>query len=307
MLRRSERRLIRPFPSVNEILKDVGLRVRPTDEFAVEEAHIEVDDATLGEIDVECRLQPLDIDALKRQYPDLAPSMVLGIVLTDHGLKRSWLVFKCPIDDVPELWRLPPDVRNQLSWTGPTQLSVFVMLGKAAGSVQRGKPYRLGHWVARKDFSIGVAARQPAFPIERWEPDVFQRRGLPRRTTYYVDVDEDALLNEGDELRSAIRVGLHASVFDSLRLLGRSPIAKGLQAWLAAEVVAEVLFRGLQSLNGSAPPDESLIASLVRKLESTQLPADALIEAARNGNYSTVRAAALAFMELTSYLVDATR
>jgi hypothetical protein len=153
-----------------------------------------------------------------------------------------------------------------------------------------------GHWVARKDFSIRAKAEPRAFPIERWTAEDFARQGLPRDSVYWIQFMADDLNGRFDDPGEAFRVCLRADVYDALVSAEETPQARALLAMIAAEILAEVLWRGLNNLDAGEEIERGglLHSALGRVGKATNATQETLRKLVVDGELSSLRSFAQA-------------
>jgi len=217
-------------------------------------------------------------------------SVALVIRFADVRLRRSELVFQHEVTNTPETWVVPPDVRNRFSWRFGVDVSVALVL-TSDRPVQAGQPFMRGHWVARKDFSIRAKAEPRAFPIERWTGEDFAAAKLPRDSVYWIQFMTDGLNSRFDDPGDAFRVCLRADVYDALVQAEHTPEARALASIITAEILAEVLWRGLRSLDASEEIEIGglLHSALVRVARATNATHETLQRLVVNGELSSLR------------------
>jgi hypothetical protein len=262
--RRTESRVVRPFQSVEAALSNVRLKLRADAQFD-DRTSFEVSELDSGDIRPEFELN-VRIDALEAVRPLTAADLALVIKLTDTRLWRSEPVFVSDIEDLPRTWTVPPAVKDRFSWKFGLIASVALVL-KANRSPEPGLPYLRGHWIDRKDFSVRPITERRAFPIERWTAEDFARRGLPRDTVYWIEFLADDLNDRFDDPSGALRVCLRADAYDTLLDTEETPAGRAVMKLIEAEILAEVLWRGLDALE---PGDDisrgSLLHTVVAKV-----------------------------------------
>jgi hypothetical protein len=295
---RTESRVVRPFQSVEATLREVRLKLGADAEFD-DRISFDASEVDFSDIQPEFALN-VQAAALEAVRPLRAEDLFLVIRLTDARLRRSELVFESDIETLPRTWTVPREIKDRFSWKFGLTASVALVL-KANQPPQPGLPYLRGHWVARKDFSVRSVAERRTFPIERWTAEEFARRGLPRDTVYWIEFLTDDLNVRFDDLAEAFRVCLRADVYDALVDTQETPPGLAVMKLIEAEILAEVLWRGLDALDAS---DEiargSLLHTVVAKVEkATGTNAQALREAViTRRELSTLRAFAQAAVDV---------
>lgn len=288
--RRTETRTVRPFPSVDACLAGVRLKLFPD---AVFDERTSFDTSEVGLRDV----NPEFLLAVEQSVLEASPlaaspdlSLALVIRLADVRLRRSELVLQRELPSLPATWAVPPDVRNRFSWGFGVDASVALVL-MADRPVQAGQPFMRGHWVARKDFSIRAKAEPRAFPIERWTAEDFASQGLPRDSVYWIQFMADDLNGRFDDPREAFRVCLRADVYDAFDYAEETPQARALFSMITAEILAEVLWRGLRNLDAGEEIERGglLHSAFARVAKATNATQETLRKFVVDGELSSLR------------------
>lgn len=243
--RRTESRVVRPFTSVEAALKEVRFRLRAYEEFD-DRTSFDASEVELRDIRPEFALH-VQAPELEAARPLVPADLSLVIRFSDPRLRRSELVFESGLDALPETWSVPPAVQDRFSWKFGLTASVALVL-RGNRSPQPGLPFMRGHWIARKDFSVRSTPERRTFPIERWTAEDFARRGLPRDAVYWIEFLTDDLNTRFDDPSDALRVCLRADVYDALVETEDSPSGRAVAKMIEAEILAEVLWRGLDNL-----------------------------------------------------------
>lgn len=263
--RRTESRVVRPFTSVDDALKEVRFRLRADEEFD-DRTSFDASEVELRDIRPEFALH-VPVATLQAAIPLNPAELSLVIRLSDPRLHRSELVFESGLDALPETWSVPQEVRDRFSWKFGLIASVALVL-RGNRSCQPGLPFMRGHWIARKDFSIRSVPERRTFPIERWTAEDFARRGLPRDSVYWIEFLTDDLNTAFDDPADALRVCLRADVYDALVETEDSPSGCAVAKMIEAEILTEVLWRGLDSLESDEGIERgSLLHSALTRVE----------------------------------------
>lgn len=288
--RRTETRTVRPFPSIDACLAGVRLKLSPDAGFD-ERTSFDASEAESRDVSPEFLLQ---VDRSALEGSPLAasrdPSLALVIRLADARLRRSELVFESGLQSLPEMWAVPPGVRNRFSWKFGVDLSVALVL-TSARSPEPGQPFMRGHWLARKDFSVRAKAEPRAFHIERWTAEDFARHGLPRDSVYWIEFITDDLNNRFDDPRDALRVYLRDDVYDALNDAQEANPGRALCSTIVAEILTEVLWRGLRNLEPAEEIERGglLHSALARVEKATNATLERLRKLVADGELSSLR------------------
>ena len=301
---RTESRIVRPFPSLDECLADVHLRLSPDRDF---DGLTSFDASELRDIRPEFRL---NIDGLALEVGGaVAPSdLALVIRLADLRLRRSELVFVSALDAIPESWAVPGSVRARFSWRTGVEATVALVLTEDRPP-RAGQPFLRGHWVARKDFAVRPKAAPRSFPVERWTAEDFVKRGLPKDAAYWIDFISDNLDQRFENPGDACRVCLRADVYDALAAAEDTDQGRGVMSLILTEILAETVFRGLRDVTPSADLERGgLLDSVLRKVtRATGTTLDVLHKYVEKGDVASIRAFAQAATDARRNIVRIAR
>lgn len=301
---RTESRIVRPFPSLDECLADVQFRPSPDRDF---DGSTSFDASQLNDIRPEFRLK-VDRSAIEVAGTVAPSDLSLVIRLADLGLHRSELIFHSAPDAAPEAWTVPPDVRRRFSWKTGVEATVALVL-REDRRPRSGQPFLKGHWVARKDFSVRPRSSPRRFPIERWTADDFVKRELPKDTAYWIDFISEDLDQRFDDPGDALRVCLRADVYDALAAAEDTDHERGVMSLILTEILAEIVFRGLRALEPSAHPERGglLDTAIERVTRATGASLEALRRHVEEGDVASIRAFAQAATEARRSIVKIAR
>lgn len=294
--RRTESRVVRPFQSVEAALADVRLKLRADAEFD-DRTSFDASEVELREIRPEFAFA-VQVSALDAARPLSAADLSLAIRFSDPRLRRSELIFESGVDALPDTWTVPAAVKDRFSWKFGLNASVALVL-RADRPPEPGLPFMRGHWIARKEFSVRSVAERRTFPIERWTAEDFARRGLPRDTVYWIEFMAEDLNARFDDPGEAFRVCLRADVYDALLDAEESPSGRAVMALIKAEILTEVLWRGLENLGQDQEIEKGglLHSALARVEKATNASQEALRRVTTDKELSTLRTFAQAAVD----------
>ncbi len=289
---RTESRLVRPFPSLDDSLKGVRFRLAPDSDF---DERTSFDASELGDVCPEFLLN-VDRSPLGGEGAVEPEELSLVIRIADVRLRRGEIVLETGLDEAPETWALPADVRDRFSWRTGVDAAVALVLRESRETPRPGEPFLRGHWVARKDFTVRPKAVPQSFPIERWTGEDFVQRGLPKDTAYWIDFVSDDLNQRFENPGEAFRVCLRADVYDTLVAVEDTDRGSAAMTLILTEILAEVVFRGMRELEGSTDLEKGgLLDAALRKIRvATGVDCAALHSYVEKGDFATIRAFAQA-------------
>lgn len=262
---RTESRIVRPFSSIDEALQQVRFKLYAEDEFD-ERTSFDPPESFTRSLQPEFELT-VDASAWEDNLRSPKEHFSLVIKLTDPRLHRSEIVFNTAIDEIPRTWSLPTNEREKFSWSPGFVATVALVLSQDR-EPEPGMPFLRGHWVARKSFRIRTAPSSRAFRIEPWTGDDFARNGLPRDTVYWIRFLAERLDERFDDPSEAFRVYLREDVYDALCEAERSSSGRAVLKLILAEILAEIIWRGLHKLKPEEDiPTDSLLHAILKKVE----------------------------------------
>ncbi|MDW8059329.1 MAG: hypothetical protein RMK01_04595 [Thermomicrobium sp.] len=297
---RSESRLVRPFPSVDDALESVGLRLHPDREFSLDSP---VDLESLSDQDVYPELR-LDVarDRIAQKYGTILDSIRLVVIVREKAIHRSRSIFESRLDHLPPVLPLYEHA-SDIQWNRVSAIATFLVLGTSL-QARPGYPYQKGHWVARKEFLIRSRIQAGQFPIECWNPSDFKNAGFPEHSTYAVEIlDREELFRSDGDAADAVRIRIHADVYRALLQAEDERWARGLQRLLVAEIATEILITSFGS--GESPtiePGSPIDSLLTAASERQRIPRERIEKWARERNTSKVRAVFQAYLRANDEL-----
>jgi hypothetical protein len=304
--RRSETRTVRPFPSLDSCIRNVRFKLSPDAEFE-ERISFDAPDVDPAELRPEFLLG-VDHSAIAASAIASCSDLPLALVirLVDLRLRRSELVFQSQLSTLPESWAVPPEVTTRFAWRFGVEASVALVL-TSDRPAKVGQPFMRGHWLARKDFSIRAKPQPRAFPIERWTGEDFARMELPPDSVYWIRFVAEDLNEHFEDPGEAFAVCLRSDVYDALAYAQNSAQARALFAMIAAEILAEVVCRGLGNLEaGESIKRGSLLhLALTRIARTTGAEEEKLRRLAKEGELSALRTFAQATVGARRAVVSA--
>lgn len=305
-MRRRERRVVRPILTLDAVLSETAMRLHPDGPFTTEPS------LQLPPEGIECapQVRPvIQTSVLQEKCADVWNKLVFVLHVIERSIHRSTPVFTCPLDDVPdEIDLTAADRSRSIYWGGVTSYIASIALAEATPGTESRRPFRKGHWIARKRFDVQTRQLNEGFPIEIWGADKFQEHGFPSRTAFCVLVDdENALLDQTDGIDTAITVAVHE---DMAYVIGRD---KELQYMFVVEVVTEILYRALRALvhnrnDISVLPENSYIAQWISRLRRGSGITEArLLQAVAQEDYAFIRSVVQSRYDLLSELGKSSR
>jgi hypothetical protein len=164
----------------------------------------------------------------------------------------------------------------------------------------------VGSWLARKIFTIGTQKDSSTFKISDVEPDYFEARGLPKDTTYLVEIHDVDLNQSCEFLPELVKVSLTKSVHAALARDQESAAAQSLYRGIYVDVVTTVLATGYANLGGANVIDGGILAVVTDKLsKATGVSPERLRSFASETAGSKLRSVVQAQVDLSHAFVSA--
>jgi hypothetical protein len=304
---RQESRPVRPFRSANDYLTDVGLRLYADEDFKISET-FQVPPITQEHLAVSVRIPALPLNFAETVGLSIA-ALKLIVTVEDRTFKYSGVAAAIPLSELESGGRVfdfDAEVVSNLTWAGETRIHVAVVLSES-GTGEVGTAERIGSWVARKTFSVGGVHDTSSFPIDAVEPEYFEKRSLPRGTTYLVEISDTDLNQSCENLRDLVKVSLAKDVLSALAKDEESAMAKALVRTIYVDVATTVLSTGYSNLaTGEAVTPNSILDVMTSRLtKSTGLSPEKLRVMASETAGSQLRAVVQADVEFSRSLISA--
>jgi hypothetical protein len=267
--RKSAARDVRPFfgvVSLANCLDKVELRLFTDGAFS-EEATYLIEESARGRLTptVRFNFQPaIDYGTVKRN------DLVLAITAVQSFLKKTRVVATLPLSrGLPPEVAIDDETLAQLGGGGNMDIVVALCLGKRLDK-RPGSPFLLGHWLAKKTFSLRMPQNAEEFDIEPTDDDTWVRLGFPAKTLYAVNylggMNEPV---QKDTPTAKIRV--HADIYKRLTAESNQKMARPVLGYMAAEIACQVLtasFSDWEAADEIAP--QSPLSAFVKRIEKVQ-------------------------------------
>lgn len=301
---REESRVVRPFLSAEDYLRDAALRLHVGDDFDPNPSiHIESIDRS--------RLSPaIRVAAPPKELEELVgvPSkeLVLIVSIEDRVLKSTTIAHSVSLAQVAdEIIELGDSALEYAGWSGDMRIHVAAVLGKDRKAAL-GLAYRVGSWIARKTFSITRARDSANFSITPVDEEWFKSRGLPPSTTYYVEMLSTDLNQPCDSMPDLVKVYLHQSVHTALARDEDTPVARALVKSIYTDVVSSILTVGFANLQADQLLPGSILDVVSGRLaKATGVSLEKLMQFAKDTGGTHLQAVIQAEAELTRAMVTA--
>lgn len=295
---------MRPFRSAEDYLKEVGLRLYNDEDFRLTES-IQVDTVDVPKLSIALRIPPVPID-FEEVVGVPTSSLQLIVSLEDRLYKDSVVATIVPLEEIvsQRVIEVDLDTTESLSWAGDIRVHVAVVLAQPRkGEV--GIAHRVGSWVARKTFAVGKPRETTSFTVNAVDPEYFEQRGLPRTTTYLVELNDTDLNQSCEYLPDLIKVSLAKDVHSALARDEGTAVSKAVINAIYVDVVTTVLVAGYSGLTGKVQDDTILDVVTTRLEKDTGVPPDRLAKLAKEPGASNLRAVVQGSSDFSRALVNA--
>jgi hypothetical protein len=196
--------------------------------------------------------------------------LILAITAVQPFLKKTCLIRTLHLaEEIPEEISISDEILAQLGGGATLNVEVALCLGK--GLPRRpGAPFLLGHWLAKKVFTLRPPKIAEEFDVEPMDDEGWKHLGFPPKTLYNVEFFGG--MNEpASKDRQMAKVRIHIDVYNKLSLETNQRLAKPLMATLAAEISCQLL---AQSMSEWESADEvvtnSPLSAFLKRLTQVQ-------------------------------------
>lgn len=268
--RRSEPRTVRPFLAarqVQHVLDSSAIRLKPGEPFEHTEA-IRIAASEVGRLEPTLRLD-IDREGLASLADEDRKNIKCLVFVESSFVKRTELIQQVDLDlREPVEVEIPIDFAQRIRFGYLSKVTVALCLMNEQ-KMAPGKPFRKGHWLAKKTFDITVEHDSMAFSIEPLDELIRHKFGLPDGTLYFINYLGG--FNEPMEPDSPpARVYVAKEVIDRLSLATQQKTASVVESFLASEIAAFLVARAFADLG----PDEEIaqgspLAGLVKQLQGS--------------------------------------
>lgn len=196
--------------------------------------------------------------------------LVLAVTAVQPFLKKTQVIFTLPLSKPlnPE-FEIEDEVLAQLGGGGNMDLVVALCLGKRLDK-RPGSPFLLGHWLAKKTFSLRMPQNAEEFDIESTDDDMWIKLGYPAKTLYAVDYLGGMNEPVQKDNRTA-KVRVHADIYKKLTSESNQKIARPVLGNLAAEIACQMLtasFQDWESADDVEP--QSPLSAFIKRIAKVQ-------------------------------------
>lgn len=267
--RKSAMRDVRPFfgtIALADSLDKAALRLFADGPFSADTAYL-IDASARDRLSPTVRLNlEFDVDYGTIKKNDL----VLAITAAQPYLKKTRVVATLPLSkSLPTEVDIDDETLAQLGGGGSMDIVVVLCLGKRLDK-RPGSPFLLGHWLAKKSFSLRMPQNAEEFDIESTDDQTWVKLGFPAKTLYAVTylggmnepVQKDA---------PTAKVRVHADIYKRLTAESNQKMARPVLGHMAAEIACQVLtasFPDWESADEVAP--HSPLAAFIKRIEKAQ-------------------------------------
>lgn len=268
--KRSEPRTVRPFlaaKKIEHVLDGIGIRLKQGEPFEEEEV-IRIAASEVGQLEPTIRLT-IDQTCLSSLEDGDKKNVRCLIFVEGSFIKRTELIHQTDLDlREPMEIDVPVDLAQRMRFGSSTKVTIALCLMKERERIA-GKPFRKGHWLAKKTFDISVERDSTAFSIEPLDDIIRLRFGLPEGTLYFVNYVGG--FNETMDPESPpARVYVAKEVIDKLALATQQKSASIVESFLAAEITAFLVTKAFEDMGSEEEVAQgSPLASLTKQLQES--------------------------------------
>lgn len=266
--RRTESKVIRPFQFAEDLLEDTGFRLYEKDEFEEGVETIQHDELSLDDLAPEFLLN-FSVDNAVASI-GIAPEFLKLIVsVEDKALKQIIKFYEVQLDeDFERELRVPDAIVRKLSWCGDTKFTLAIVLSDDR-DVDIGQASHAGQWLAKKTISIIKERHTATFPFKVVPPEEFLKKGLPKDTTYYVDIFGDEFNDSDSVMGQMVQVYINESVAPIMNKAEDSSAGRALLLNMYCDTAASILEVGYKKLTNIDQLQEGSVLHTVSEKLST--------------------------------------
>lgn len=235
---REEPREVRPFfklAKAEEALVESRIRLFADSESSPESTHLldDIDFRRLAPV-----IEPVLVDPKLWMPKDLTSHDLKLVLLAEHGfLKRSQILHAIPLSqDLPSHWEIDRKVVDRLGGGKGLVFTLAVCLAIDRKPLP-GSPFVLGHWLARKSFSLLPQTMRALFDVQPRTDEQWIAANFPPKTLFSVDYT-DGIASAIETGGSVATVFVHADAYNKM---ANSKLGDSLQPILAAEIIVTIL------------------------------------------------------------------
>jgi hypothetical protein len=303
---RHEARVVRPFRSIDDYLKDVAVRLYPDAQFVTAPVMQQ------ASIDRERLAPQVQIPAIPLNLEDAvgltAGELRLLVSVEDRLFKNTVIAVNKPLSEhAGGTIDLDKTSIENITWASDTRVHVSLVLGSdRAGEV--GTAQRAGSWLAQKTFHLSRPNESSTFEIKAVEPEYFVSLGLPPTTTYLVDILDDDLNQPCENLPTLVKISLHKDVHTALGKDEQSLVSQAFVKSLYVDVVTTILATGYRALKDGVVAPNSVLDTVTKRLSKASNTPEAKIRSLSSDASGTrLKAIVQAEIEMTKAVVNAAR
>jgi hypothetical protein len=266
--RKSAARDVRPFfgaVALANSLDKAELRLFSEGAFSAESAYM-VEDSARERLSPTIRLNfdsAVDYGTIKKN------DLVLALTAVQPFLKKTQVISTLPLaKGLPSELEVDDETLAQLGGGGNMDIVVALCLAKRLDK-RPGSPFLLGHWLAKKTFSLRMPQNNEELDIEATDDEGWIRLGYPAKTLYAVDYIGG--MNDPAQKEGVAKVRVHADIYKKLTAETNQKIARPVLGQMAAEIACHVLtasFQDWESADEITP--SSPLFSFWKRIEKVQ-------------------------------------
>ncbi len=242
--RKSAARDVRPFfgtVALEDSLQNTELRLFADGQFSADSAFL-IESAAAERLAIGLRFNfdpNINFGTAKKS------DLILAVTAVQPFLKKTVLVATFALSKpLPPEFEIGDEILAQLGGGTSIDVVVALCLGKKLEK-RPGSPFLLGHWLAKKSFSLRVPQLAEEFDIEPTDAETWTKLGYPAKTLYAVQYIGGMNEPVQKDNRTAI-VRVHSDIFKKLTSESNQKVARPVLGSMAADIACQMLAASLQ-------------------------------------------------------------
>lgn len=260
---------VRPFfeaASLEQSLDDAQIRLFEDQPFTDTTSFV-VDDQEVPRLAI--AVKPNLSEQVLKEGPIKRSKLALVVTAFNPFLKRTEVVSKVVLSGpAPDEVELGAEILERLG--GGSNMTVQVALCLVVELAQEpGKPFMLGHWLAKKSFDLRPPKPAEDFGVEPMDDAGWKAMNLPAKTLYYVEYYGHVNEPASKDMQIA-KVWVHEDVYKKLAA-DSNKLARPVMAFLAAEIPCQILMASFEDWkDAEAPEPRSPLSAFLKRINKAQ-------------------------------------
>ncbi len=208
--------------------------------------------------------QGIDFGSVKKT------DLVLAVTASQPFLKKTQVIATYPLSSaLPDEIDIDAEQLSQLGGGANMDVEVALCLGKRL-TKKAGSPFLLGHWLAKKKFSLRTPQAAEEFDIEAVDDEGWVKLHYPAKTLYAVEYIGGMNEPVSKDARTA-RVRVHTDIYKKLTGESNQRVARPVLSAMAADIACQMLaasFSDWEAADEVTP--HSPLSALLKRVEKVQ-------------------------------------